>query len=286
MAAGFCSAFGARRGAGGERRPAEAVIIRDGPSGRRLASRCRWATCAEAGMARPILLPSAGCCTSCCSRRRRATGRITHLHRDRLAEFREHGARVIAVAADGREIEGCALIGADGVHSRVRSLLIRRRAELFRPQCLARDGACRATMRQTGRTWSISGSARRRIWCITASVRDGPVQCGGGGERRGRRLRPAGARRRSGVGCAILSGWADAPLRMLAAFKDWMVWPLLDAGAARRDGRRGAATLIGDAAHPLMPFLASGAVMAIEDAAVAGGRAGRAPDDPAPPSRL
>jgi salicylate hydroxylase len=38
-------------------------------------------------------------------------------------------------------------------------------------------------------------------------------------------------------------------------------------------------TLIGDAAHPMLPFLAQGAAMAIEDAAVLTAALGEAPND-------
>src|SRR5205085_5128035 len=43
----------------------------------------------------------------------------------------------------------------------------------------------------------------------------------------------------------------------------------------------GAVTLLGDAAHPMLPFLAQGAAMAIEDAAVLAAALARTPDDPA-----
>jgi salicylate hydroxylase len=46
-----------------------------------------------------------------------------------------------------------------------------------------------------------------------------------------------------------------------------MTWPLLEL-APLPSWTQGRITLLGDAAHPLMPFLASGAIMAIEDAAV------------------
>ena len=39
-------------------------------------------------------------------------------------------------------------------------------------------------------------------------------------------------------------------------------------------------TLLGDAAHPMLPYLAQGAAMAIEDAAVLGARLAETPDDP------
>ena len=56
---------------------------------------------------------------------------------------------------------------------------------------------------------------------------------------------------------------------------------------AVRSARRGAfargpaSTLIGDAAHPMLPFLAQGGAMAIEDAAVLADCLGRMTDDAA-----
>lgn len=53
---------------------------------------------------------------------------------------------------------------------------------------------------------------------------------------------------------------ADRPL-------DWRVWSLFDLPPPRPWGR-GPVTLLGDAAHPVLPFLAQGGALAIEDAAV------------------
>ena len=66
-------------------------------------------------------------------------------------------------------------------------------------------------------------------------------------------------------------------------------WPRRSAGSngrsttARRSraGARGRSRLLGDAAHPMLPFLAQGAAMAIEDAAVLAQRLAETPDDPA-----
>lgn len=64
---------------------------------------------------------------------------------------------------------------------------------------------------------------------------------------------------------------ACAPLRALvAAIPAWRLWPLCDRtpmqGAAEH--ARGRVALLGDAAHPMRPYLAQGAGMAIEDAYV------------------
>ncbi|MCJ2068189.1 FAD-dependent monooxygenase [Methylobacterium sp. J-030] len=58
------------------------------------------------------------------------------------------------------------------------------------------------------------------------------------------------------------------PLRELLAVPDsWLVWSLADRAVARPLAR-GRVALLGDAAHPVLPYLAQGSALAIEDAAV------------------
>jgi len=61
--------------------------------------------------------------------------------------------------------------------------------------------------------------------------------------------------------------WADAARNLIALPQRWLKWALYDR-AEPFAGGSGPMTLIGDAAHPMLPFLAQGAGMAIEDAAV------------------
>jgi salicylate hydroxylase len=74
--------------------------------------------------------------------------------------------------------------------------------------------------------------------------------------------------------------WAKPARDLLALPERWLKWPLYDR-APRPQRGRGAVTLIGDAAHPMLPFLAQGAAMAIEDAAVLAGSLAATPDDAA-----
>ncbi len=58
------------------------------------------------------------------------------------------------------------------------------------------------------------------------------------------------------------------PLREVLALPDsWLVWSLADRPAPRPLAR-GRIALLGDAGHPVLPYLAQGAALAIEDAAV------------------
>jgi salicylate hydroxylase len=72
--------------------------------------------------------------------------------------------------------------------------------------------------------------------------------------------------------------WPPAARSLLAAPHRWQKWALGDRPPLSRWGK-GPVTLLGDAAHPMLPYLAQGAAMAIEDAAVLAARIGETPDD-------
>jgi 2-polyprenyl-6-methoxyphenol hydroxylase-like FAD-dependent oxidoreductase len=68
---------------------------------------------------------------------------------------------------------------------------------------------------------------------------------------------------------ACLPEAVPALAALLQAPHAWRQWPAADRPAAARWGK-GLVTLLGDAAHPALPYLAQGAVMALEDASVLG----------------
>ena len=74
--------------------------------------------------------------------------------------------------------------------------------------------------------------------------------------------------------------WANKARDLIALPERWLKWPLYVRSKPFRGGN-GPVTLIGDAAHPMLPFLAQGAGMAIEDAAVLAHFLAHFRDDPA-----
>jgi salicylate hydroxylase len=74
--------------------------------------------------------------------------------------------------------------------------------------------------------------------------------------------------------------WAPQAHSVFRAPDAWLKWALYETEPLATFAQ-GAAALLGDAAHAMLPFLAQGAAMAIEDAAVAAQCLARMPDDPA-----
>jgi salicylate hydroxylase len=74
--------------------------------------------------------------------------------------------------------------------------------------------------------------------------------------------------------------WVEPLRELLIRPERWLKWALYDLPPLP-SWSDGPVTLLGDAAHPMLPFLAQGAAMAIEDAAVLVDNMAHQPDDPA-----
>jgi salicylate hydroxylase len=72
--------------------------------------------------------------------------------------------------------------------------------------------------------------------------------------------------------------WHASARELIGAATQWQKWALYDCAPLKQWGH-GPVTLLGDAAHPMLPHLAQGAAMAIEDAAVLGQCLGEMRDD-------
>lgn len=79
---------------------------------------------------------------------------------------------------------------------------------------------------------------------------------------------------------ARTGGFAPLLRDLLAKPDRWRRWSLMGLGV-RPDVARGRMALLGDAAHPILPFLAQGGVMALEDAVVVADALAAHPADPA-----
>ncbi|MEP7029818.1 MAG: 3-hydroxybenzoate 6-monooxygenase [Pseudolabrys sp.] len=68
--------------------------------------------------------------------------------------------------------------------------------------------------------------------------------------------------------------------RMLELINTWRMWVLCDREPVK-NWNKGRVVLLGDAAHPMLQYLAQGACMAAEDAVVLADKIAETPDDPA-----
>jgi len=73
-------------------------------------------------------------------------------------------------------------------------------------------------------------------------------------------------------------GQVPEVLRMLERIETWRMWVLCDREPVK-NWSRGRVTLLGDAAHPMLQYLAQGACMATEDAVILAEKAAASPDD-------
>ncbi|AOF85071.1 FAD binding domain protein [Hydrogenophaga sp. RAC07] len=196
----------------------------------------------------------------------------------RLTAFDETSGGVFATLDDGSTLSGEALLGCDGLWSRVRSQLlgaqpVRASGHLaYRGMVRAADlpAALRANVVTAWlgpRMHVVHYPVRGGEWVNVVAVVHGVLGQGHGGEPGSdpqswtHEARAADLQRSLGPACADL-------LSMIDAAPAWSLWALNDRPAMNgaHEHAQGRVALVGDAAHPLRPYLAQGAAMAIEDA--------------------
>ncbi len=250
----------------------EAILIRDGRNGRLLA-RIPLGPEFEARFGAPYRVVHRadllhGLVETC-----RATPEIALSTGKALDRFDEDAAGVTASFADGSAAAGRALVGADGIRSAVRRqllddggpdfsghILYRALAPMKDAPEAASDAAVTLWLGPGGHVVHYPVSAGRKLNIIAAF--DGNWHESGWSA-------PGSPR-------ALLEAfrWAHADLRaVLEAPRRWLKWAGADRAPAER-WSRGRVTLVGDAAHAVLPYLAQGAAMALEDAVVLGEAAG------------
>jgi salicylate hydroxylase len=201
----------------------------------------------------------------------------------RVDDFAIHGDGVTVAAharAETIEERGVALIGADGLWSRLRA-----RLGHGEPPRLAGRTAWRALVPADAVACELSAPTVNlwlgrgghvvhypvkggRLINVVAIMRDDWREPGWS----------APAERSEVLARFRPRSWRGPPREILGAADRWLKWALYDAAPLPNWGR-GPVTLLGDAAHPMLPYLAQGAAMAIEDAAELGRCLGEATDD-------
>jgi salicylate hydroxylase len=185
----------------------------------------------------------------------------------RLTAFTDHGDRVEARFDNGATARADVLVGADGIHSTVRALLFGDDAPLF-AGCVAFRGLVPVEriadlnleigsqswvgpgghfvhyFVSAGRLLNFVGWTEHDVWNREDWTDEATVE----------------------RAQAAFAGWHPQIGRIIAAADTAFIWALFDRDPLPR-WSVGRVTLLGDACHPMYPFMGQGAAQAIEDGA-------------------
>ena len=195
-----------------------------------------------------------------------------------LTGFTDDGKVVTLHMAGKPPVEGDALLGADGVWSRVRQQLLD-----DGPPRVTGHLAYRAMLRQSAlpqalrsaqvtawlgpRLHVVQYPVRRGEWMNVVAIVHGAPPADA--QNWDHHANAADLQRAMGALCTPLRELIDAVPEAILNPHAWRLWALADRPPLTDAGQmaHGLVALLGDAAHPMRPYLAQGAGMAIEDAA-------------------
>lgn len=190
-------------------------------------------------------------------------------------------ATVTARFADGREASGDLLIGADGIHSVVREHVAGPDRPLYSGQVSWRGLAPAAVGHEAeleARHHSFWGPRQQFVCYYVSGGRlvNWVGNAEGDGEWREESWSARGDREEA---LALYAGWHPAVRALVAGTERVFKWALFDRPPLER-WTRGRVALLGDAAHPMLPYMGQGAGQSIEDALVLAHCLAAGRDDP------
>lgn len=187
-----------------------------------------------------------------------------------VVNFRETPHAVTLTTTEGLEVEADVLVGADGLWSRVRELMLNDGAPRVPGHLAYRAMVPQASLPERLRSQQVTAwlgprlhvvqyPVRRGEWLNVVAIVHGQVD----GELHSwdHDANWADLRKAMGHTCQPLQD-------LIAAIPEWRLWALCDRPPMKGAWQQaqGRVALLGDAAHPMRPYLAQGAGMAIEDA--------------------
>ncbi len=168
--------------------------------------------------------------------------------------------------ADGRRLRGDLVIGADGVRSMVRRHIAGPEPVRFTGQVAWRGLARADDLEKVPTGAEVVAGAGRHF--VSYRVRGGDlVNFVAVTQERAWRIESWSETGDKRELAAAFAAWPAETRALIAAAPQVLRWALYDRPPLRR-WSKGPAAALGDAAHPMLPFLAQGAAMALEDAVV------------------
>ncbi|HEY6834480.1 MAG TPA: FAD-dependent monooxygenase [Pseudolabrys sp.] len=196
----------------------------------------------------------------------------------RLSGFTDRGSHVDIEFDNGVSVRADMLVGADGIHSPVRRILFGERQPEF-TGCMAYRGLVpverlkHLDLEVVAQIWMGPGKhvvnyfvASGRLMNFVANVE----QDSWTRESWTDRGDPDDLR-------AAFADWAPELRALFAEVEETFIWGLFDRAPLPR-WSVGRVTLLGDACHPMLPYMAQGAAQALEDGAVLAACLAKSPD--------
>jgi salicylate hydroxylase len=197
----------------------------------------------------------------------------------RLVGIEEKGERIVARFENGATIEADLLIGADGIHSKVRALTFGPEKPRF-TGCVAWRGLVPAeriahlNIEVASHNWMGPEAhcvhywvSAQRLMNVVCVVEHGSWTNESWTDK--------------GDVADVLAryeGWHPTVRGLISAFPETFIWALHDR-APLPAWTQGRVALLGDACHPMLPMMAQGAAQAIEDGAALASLLKSMPDD-------
>jgi 2-polyprenyl-6-methoxyphenol hydroxylase-like FAD-dependent oxidoreductase len=197
----------------------------------------------------------------------------------KLVDLEQKGERVVARFENGATVEADVLVGADGIHSKVRHIVFGPEKARF-TGCVAWRGLVPAeTVAHLGievasNNWMgpdghvvhywVGAGRFMNVVCVT--------------EHGGWESESWTEKGNVADAAARYADWHPMVGGLIASFPETYIWALHDR-LPLPHWSEGRITLLGDACHPMLPFMAQGAAQSIEDGAALASLLKTAPDD-------
>jgi salicylate hydroxylase len=203
---------------------------------------------------------------------------ITLENSRRVDSYEEHDDSVTVVLNDGERAQGRALIGCDGMWSQIRERIVgdgkpRVSGHIAYRAVLKREDVPKDLWRPDVVLWAgprthfVHYPLRRgELYNLVAVFHSDQYEEGWNTEGSIDLL------------WGHFEGQRPEVLRMLERIETWRMWVLCDREPVKT-WSSGHVTLLGDAAHPMLQYLAQGACMATEDAVILAEKVAASPDD-------
>jgi salicylate hydroxylase len=172
---------------------------------------------------------------------------------------------VIATGADGTKVEGSSLVAADGIWSSLRDRIAPHAGLRFSGATAWRGLLTRDQVSAPFDEPNVGLWLGPRAHLVHYPVRGGKdvnvvAVVEGGSANKGWTLRAE-----PGALLPAFHRWASQAQALIESVETWRCWSLFRLKPLHR-WANGRVALLGDAAHPVLPYLAQGAALAIEDA--------------------